>query len=235
MIKNIFIASLIGSLIGLDRTAIFQTMISQPIVTAPIIGFLLGNYTIGIAIGVALQLIWLFSLQIGAAIVFNSTLASVIITSSTIQILNAVNGQNKIFPAIAAFSFLLCLPFLFIEQKMDMVTRKVNVFWAKRAEELINEGKFSAIGLTNLSGSIFFFFKNLLFLLISTSIITAVMTASYPALPPGFIEGLSLFFKLMPLLGVAIVLERILIKKNYIYFFVGFFITIILHFILESI
>ncbi|OGL43217.1 MAG: hypothetical protein A2W05_09630 [Candidatus Schekmanbacteria bacterium RBG_16_38_10] len=235
MIKNIFIASLIGSLIGLDRTAIFQTMISQPIVTAPVIGFLFGNYTIGIAIGIALQLIWLFSLQIGAAIVFNSTLASVIVTSSTIEILNAINGQNKIFPAIAAFSFLLCLPFLFIEQKMDMMIRKVNVIWAKRAEELINEGKFSAIGFTNLSGSLFFFLKNLFFLLISTSVITGVIAFSYPALPEGFINGLNLFFILMPLLGVAIVLERILIKKNYIYFFIGFFITVILKFILENI
>ncbi|OGL48702.1 MAG: hypothetical protein A3C43_02495 [Candidatus Schekmanbacteria bacterium RIFCSPHIGHO2_02_FULL_38_11] len=234
MIKNIFIASLIGSLIGLDRTAVFQTMVSQPIVTAPVIGFLFGNYTAGIAIGIALQLIWLFSLQIGAAIVLNSTLASVIVTSSTIEMMNTISGENKMFTAIAVFSFLLCLPFLFIEQKMDMLVRKVNVFWSKKAEELINEEKFSAIGYANLSGIFFFFLKNFLFLLVSTIIITGIITMSYPVLPSSFFEGLNLFFILMPLLGIAVVLESILMKKNYIYFFIGLFIAILLKIVLEN-
>ena len=76
--------------------------------------------------------------------------------------------------------------------------------------------------------------KNFLFLLVSTIIITGIITMSYPVLPSSFFEGLNLFFILMPLLGIAVVLESILMKKNYIYFFIGLFIAILLKIVLEN-
>ena len=234
MIKNLLITSIIGGLIGLDRTAIFQTMISQPIVAAPVMGLLLGNFAYGIAVGIVLQLIWLPSLQIGAAIVCNSTLASVLVTASTIEVSNSLSQPAGSFPSIAAFSLFLSLPLLIIEQKMDIFVRKTNVFWVKEAEKLINNGKSSLIGVINLSGIIFFFIKNFIFLLLSTIVIATVIKKSYFFLPVNFIEGFNLFFGLMPLLGIAVVLESVLLKRNYIYFFLGIVTTILLNLILEN-
>jgi len=234
LIKNLLITSIIGGLIGLDRTAIFQTMISQPIVAAPVMGLLLGNFAYGIAVGIVLQLIWLPSLQIGAAIVCNSTLASVLVTASTIEVSNSLSQPAGSFPSIAAFSLFLSLPLLIIEQKMDIFVRKTNVFWVKEAEKLINNGKSSLIGVINLSGIIFFFIKNFIFLLLSTIVIATVIKKSYFFLPVNFIEGFNLFFGLMPLLGIAVVLESVLLKRNYIYFFLGIVTTILLNLILEN-
>lgn len=234
MIKNLLITSIIGGLIGLDRTAIFQTMISQPIVAAPVMGLLLGNFAYGIAVGIVLQLIWLPSLQIGAAIVCNSTLASVLVTASTIEVSNSLSQPAGSFPSIAAFSLFLSIPLLIIEQKMDIFVRKINVFWVKEAEKLINNGKSSLIGVMNLSGIIFFFVKNFIFLLLSTIIIATVISKSYFFLPVNFIEGFNLFFMLLPLLGIAVVLESVLLKRNYIYFFLGILTTILLNLILEN-
>ena len=234
MIKNLLITSIVGGLIGLDRTAIFQTMISQPIVAAPVMGLLLGNFAYGIAVGIVLQLIWLPSLQIGAAIVCNSTLASVLVTASTIEVSNSLSQPDGSFTSIAAFSIFLGLPLLIFEQKLDILVRKANAFWVKEAEKLITDGKISLIGITNLSGCIFFFIKNFIFLLVSTIVITTVISKSYFFLPVNFNEGFKLFFVLMPLLGIAVVLESVLVKRNYIYFFSGILTTIVLKLILEN-
>ena len=44
-----------GGVIGLDRTAAGQFMISQPIVAGPFIGWLLGDTTVGLVIGACLN------------------------------------------------------------------------------------------------------------------------------------------------------------------------------------
>lgn len=53
---------------GLDRTAFPQIMISRPIVVGPLTGWLLGNPSAGLQVGLLVELLWLGRLPVGAAI-----------------------------------------------------------------------------------------------------------------------------------------------------------------------
>ena len=81
MILAIVGIALIGGLIGLDRTAVGQFMISQPIVAAPLTGWMLGDPIAGIIIGVVLELIWVLDMPIGAFVPADATISAVSATA----------------------------------------------------------------------------------------------------------------------------------------------------------
>ena len=55
-------------LLGLDRVAVMQCMVSRPLVAAPLAGWLLGAPLVGLQVGVLLELLWLGRLPVGAVI-----------------------------------------------------------------------------------------------------------------------------------------------------------------------
>jgi len=58
MTLNLTLGALISLVCGLDRVAMFQIMISRPIVAAPLTAFVLGDPLIGLQIGVMVELLW---------------------------------------------------------------------------------------------------------------------------------------------------------------------------------
>ncbi len=67
MLVDLAVISLWGGLVALDTTAAFQVLISHPLVSGAVIGLLLGNFPLGFAIGVILELVWLAEFPVGAA------------------------------------------------------------------------------------------------------------------------------------------------------------------------
>ena len=59
--------SLLGGLLGLDGTAVGQFMVSRPIVAGALVGWVLGEPTLGITIGAILELYLLVSFPTGGA------------------------------------------------------------------------------------------------------------------------------------------------------------------------
>ncbi|MEW6487862.1 MAG: PTS sugar transporter subunit IIC, partial [Thermodesulfobacteriota bacterium] len=55
----------LGALLSLDRTALFQSMASRPLVGATAAGYLLGEPLLGLASGLLLELLWLMELPVG--------------------------------------------------------------------------------------------------------------------------------------------------------------------------
>ena len=55
-----------GSLILLDKWALGELGLSQPIVSCPLIGLIFGDFATGLFLGVALQLVWVEALPLGA-------------------------------------------------------------------------------------------------------------------------------------------------------------------------
>lgn len=61
-------AGLVSLLVGLDRTAVLQLLICRPIVAAPLTGWILGDFQLGLQAGTLLELLWLGRLPVGATI-----------------------------------------------------------------------------------------------------------------------------------------------------------------------
>jgi len=59
--------ALLGGVLSLDVTAAFQVMLSQPIAAGGIAGLVAGDPVTGVAVGGALQLVWIGVVPVGAA------------------------------------------------------------------------------------------------------------------------------------------------------------------------
>ncbi|HWP35273.1 MAG TPA: PTS sugar transporter subunit IIC, partial [Thermodesulfobacteriota bacterium] len=60
--------ALVGGLLALDRTAVAQLGLSQPVVAGPLVGWLLGDAPAGFLVGALLQLFYAGALPIGASV-----------------------------------------------------------------------------------------------------------------------------------------------------------------------
>ena len=67
MLNELILISIFGGLMALDNTEAFQTMVSQPLVIGPLVGFLLGDVSCGLKIGILFQLMAIWVMPIGTA------------------------------------------------------------------------------------------------------------------------------------------------------------------------
>lgn len=66
MIERVALTSLLGGVAALDATPVAQTLLSQPLVTATLLGWLWGDWSTALAVGVVLQILAASTLPIGA-------------------------------------------------------------------------------------------------------------------------------------------------------------------------
>jgi len=63
---EILLLCVVGGFLALDTTAAWQVMLSQPLVSGTIAGFMIGLPQIGVFIGLVLQLLWSGAIPVGA-------------------------------------------------------------------------------------------------------------------------------------------------------------------------
>jgi mannose/fructose/N-acetylgalactosamine-specific phosphotransferase system component IIC len=110
------IISFVGGLLCLDRVFI-QTMISRPIIIAPVVGLILGNSYAGLIIGAMLELFWIDRIPIGIYIPPNDSIAAAFAASLAIL---AGLSLGKVTGELMALSILIAVPFGIVAQKMDI-------------------------------------------------------------------------------------------------------------------
>src|SRR5512139_287056 len=122
MMSQVLLAAFIGGMIGLDRTALGQFMISQPVIAGPLTGWLLGDLTAGLVIGGTLELIWVLDMPIGTFVPADSTVAAVSATA-----IAALTGG--LLPAqlpVIGFSLLLTVGMVPVTMFADHLMRQRN-------------------------------------------------------------------------------------------------------------
>jgi mannose PTS system EIIC component len=216
---RILFVSLMGGIIGLDRV-FMQVMISRPIVSAPLIGLMLGDAYTGLIAGALLELFWINRLPIGTIVPPNDFLAAVLVASSAI-----IAGQEigRTTRELVAFSVLFFVPFAHLGQKVDSFIVSSNDKLAGDALNAAMEADtgrifrkhMEGLGKTFLCYSIFIFFS----LLIGTTFLIHV----FPLLPAACLTALTLTYFSLPLLGVAAGLNTINMKGAVPIFCAAFF------------
>jgi len=66
VIERVALTSLLGGVAALDATPVAQTLLSQPLVTATLLGWLWGDWSTALGVGVVLQILAASTLPIGA-------------------------------------------------------------------------------------------------------------------------------------------------------------------------
>lgn len=78
MITSIIISIIIGSILWLDRTFLFQLMVSRPVIIGCILGFIMKDIATGLLVGVSLELLWLNAPPVGAHIPQDNSFCAIV-------------------------------------------------------------------------------------------------------------------------------------------------------------
>lgn len=208
MFVEIILISFVGGLLSLDRVFI-QTMISRPIIVAPVVGLMLGNPYAGLIIGAILELFWIDRIPIGIYIPPNDSIAAAIAVSMAILAGQALGPVTK---ELMALSILLAIPIGIGAKKMDVKIMESNNLLSDQALMDAKDLNIRAIERKTYLGlsKVFLFYLALLF--ISQIILIPALIWIYPKLPAPINAMLSLTYYFLPLLGIAVAINTIKLR-----------------------
>jgi mannose PTS system EIIC component len=200
MIHETLVAGAVGGLLWLDRFQLFQVQISRPLVSAPLVGWILGDLSAGLASGILFEMLWLRRPPVGGYIPPDSTLAS-IATAAVSAMVRAHTGLP--LTATVFLSFLFMLPVAHLGKKLDGFLRVGLGALARRAEEVQRRGPDRGIyvyGLAALALGFSCAFAALFSVIILGASIVQELARH---IPPLFIKALAYGFYVVPLVGMA--------------------------------
>jgi mannose/fructose/N-acetylgalactosamine-specific phosphotransferase system component IIC len=224
----IFEVALVGGILGLDRTAAGQFMISQPIVAGPLTGWMLGDTAAGLVIGAILELIWVLDMPVGAFLPADSTIGAISATAVA-----ALGSAGNATPDLIGFSILLTTATVPITMKVEGAVRTYNSRYADRAASAAGEDADRKLSRAHLSGLAVFFLKSfVLYLVFVPAGLIAVSLLIH--LPLIVHRALAMFVKLLPLLGAALVVRKLSIRNLDRFFLAGFVVAAVMMLVLHA-
>ncbi len=153
MLQELVLVSVFGGLVALDETEAFQTMLSQPLLVGPVVGFLLNDLAGGLAIGVLLQLAYLWIMPIGTATFPDPAVGAVVGSSGFVLLRGSFpDNPNLIFLLILIF----VVPFSLFAGWSLIKQRQFNSKLLMRADlytERVPIKNFRSLFFLGLSGS----------------------------------------------------------------------------------
>lgn len=209
MFIQCLMASLLGSLICLDRIVI-QSMIARPVIAAPLMGFFLGDPYSGLLIGALIELFWIDRLPVGTYIPPHDSLTAILITASCIFSSREIGHH---FREIMAFSILIFIPCGYVGQKMESIHIQMNDRLARAALLCAGKADVNGVAARHLLSPVVYFlltFFLILFFLLSGTVMTTFL---FPRFPLSVLKALNMTFFFFPLLGIAVALNTIHLRR----------------------
>ena len=148
--ENIYIG-LLGSLLVLDTTVAFQFLISQPLIACTLLGLFLGDMQLGVQIGMYMQLLWLSSMPVGAAIVPEGNIAAIVVTALVIRFNQNYENFNTILICAILFGVLVS----YLGGELVVFYRKKNQFLLQKAIAYAQKGRLYIFSGINFIALIF--------------------------------------------------------------------------------
>ncbi len=230
MIFKVILAGLISGLFQLDETGAFQLMLSRSIISATILGWILGSLIgqpelglrYGFLFGIFFDLIWLFRLPIGASTPPDYQVGSSVAISSFIL---GIHFFDQKFIYIYVFICLL-MGFAagYFGAWFDVVIRRLNINIFRMSRYYWNKGKFLKFKSLMILGLFNFFVKAFLITIVFSFLILILNPALnliFENLPDFIVEGFAIVIFFIPVLGLIIVINHIIKESSWKVFGLG--------------
>jgi mannose/fructose/N-acetylgalactosamine-specific phosphotransferase system component IIC len=153
MLHELIFVSILGGLVALDKTEVFQSMFSQPLVAGAIVGLLVNDLPGGLFAGILFQLIYLWVMPIGAATFPDPAVGSVV-GSAGYCIMRGSFPDNPGLVLLLILAF--AVPFGWFAGWTLVKQRQLNSRLLRRADLYAEGGQVGGFGgllLLGLSGS----------------------------------------------------------------------------------
>jgi len=212
MIITILSLTVIGSFILLDKQAIGEFGISQPIVACPLIGLVFGHFSVGLFLGSVLQLIWVGSLPLGSKEPLDNQGAGVVAISIYILANNLL--INRAYEKIIFICLLLAGITSLVGQIFSKTQKKINNILFNKVNENSSEKLIITVHFMGLLTS---FLRNLI--LIGLFLILFIAITPLMKFLPNFTIGELLILPLV--IGVAGIAHLVVIRKHILFSVIG--------------
>ncbi len=147
---QVALAGLWGGLVAVERKAFLQAMLSRPLVCATVMGLLLGDVPAGLSVGLLLELFFLGTANLGAALPDNDTL-SASGTAAAAATMAAATGAGST-PAIWSLAVLLFIGLGRVGRKLDRMLEGYSARLARVALSSAEAGDLTRAMRQNLWG-----------------------------------------------------------------------------------
>lgn len=213
MLVEYLLAATVSVFCGLDRTAALQLMVSRPIVAAPLTGWLLGDLSAGLQVGVLVELLWLGRLPVGAAIPPDDTQVAV---ASTALAVTAAAGRAD--AAMIVLAVLVAMPLGKVGQFCERWARQRNGRLLQRAMDSLAAGQLGGLERLHLRGAVHFACASLLTFVVILAAGTPILRQLAPLLDASLSGAAPWLQVALPLVGAAVILGTINVRRSlYLY------------------
>ena len=180
---------------------------SRPIITGMLVGLVMGDLKTGIILGATLEMVFIGSITLGAAVPPD------VITGGVLGAAFAISTGKGADVALA-LAFPIATLYLVVD---NVLTLGILPFFLHKADNYIEKGDFKGMERMHILGG--FVVKSL-----PRGIICAVafMNRVLEAIPEFVQNGLVAAAGFIPALGIALLAQMILSKKTMVYFILGF-------------
>ena len=217
-----FLTSLLLGLVGvfciLDSRLLGRLNFERPLITCTIVGLLLGNLPVGLAVGASIELMSLGLVVIGAAAPPDMNMAAII--CSAFAILTDASTET----ALA-----LAIPIAVLGQMLGVVMRTILSNLTHAADHAIEQGNFRrATSMHILWGTVLYSLMYFVPIFLAVYLGTDFVQKLVEVIPAWLTDGLNLGSKFLTAYGLALLLSVMLTRDLTIYFFLGFFMVVYL-------
>lgn len=216
MVIKALLVSLITAL-GYSDDFFGCSMLHRPIVLAPLVGLVLGDFQSGIIIGATLELVWMGIVSIGAAIPPD------IITGSVLGTTFAILSGNG--PEIA---LALAVPIAMLAQLLKSAIYIIRSGLLHKADKYADDGDIKGIERIHIGAYLMIVIPMALISFLAVLLGAGAMEMAINVVPQVIIDGLVVTSGLLPALGFALLARLMISKKLAPYFFLGFVLAVYL-------
>ncbi|WP_029700863.1 PTS mannose/fructose/sorbose/N-acetylgalactosamine transporter subunit IIC [Lacrimispora indolis] len=210
---QIILITLLAFLIPIDKYGL-TIGLRWPIISAFIVGFILGDMQTALYIGGTLQLMSLGVASIGGSSVPEYATAAVIATTI------AVTTGKGMEAGLA-----IGLPVAMLGVQLDVFAKILNGFVGRKSQQYANEKKFRSMINVLFTGPVIMGLTAAIPVFVAVRLGPDVITGILNFMPKWFSQGLTIAGKVLPAVGIALLLNYMPVKKYMYYLIGGFFLA----------
>lgn len=213
---NVLITSILLSLVAFVANLDYVTgssMMARPIVVGTLVGIVMGNIQLGVSVGAVIELAFIGSFSIGAALPPDMVTGTILGTAFAISMKAGAEVALPLALPIATFV-------LVIKNLVHVFIMPIFVNLADRSAEKADHKAIMSISL--IAGFVYIFLSQMLPIGFGYYFGVDVIQSILAAIPKFVMDGLSIATGILPAFGLALLMKPLLDKKSIIYFLAGF-------------
>lgn len=206
-----FLVALIGSLVYMESRLGGQHMLDRPIIIAPLVGLVMGDFRTGLILGGQLELVWMGLVGIGTTTPPDVVVGSALATALAIK--TGANWQTTLT---------LAVPIALVAQMIAIAIGSFNALFTHYADAQVEKENWKGIAIAQWSGSAMMFLSKFVPIIVGYAVGAPVVKALVKAIPKVIQDGLTQSGNLLPALGIAMLMLLTYDKKYAPFLFLGF-------------